>query len=389
MPATETKQTATDRKRQDGELFLIDGNSLAYRAFFALPESIATADGRPTNAIYGFASMMAKVLTEHHPRAVIVAWDAGMSGLELDYEEYKAQRPPRPDLLSEQWPHLWPLAEAFGFHNVKVEGWEADDVIATLVREAREVEIPVMVVSGDRDVYQVVGEGVRVMTTSRGVTETRVYDRDGVIERYGVPPELVTDLIGLKGDTSDNIPGVPGIGDKTAAQLLNEYGDLDGVLANVDKISGAKRKENLTKHAEDAQISKKLATAITDIDVELDLDELMAKEMDRTRLREVAREFELRVILQRLEEELGTDFIPDAKVEEELDATAEQGEVENLAEGEVSMAIEGETWAGYDGKRLVQGACADLGELAKSLAKRRLIGHDLKSLGGGAQHGLL
>jgi DNA polymerase I len=230
---------------------------------------------------------------------------------------------------------------------------------------------------------------VRVMTTSRGVTDTKIYDREGVIERYGVPPELVTDLIGLKGDTSDNIPGVPGIGDKTAAQLLNEYGDLDGVLANVDKISGAKRKQNLNNHAEDARTSKKLATAITDIDVELDLDELIAKEMDRTRLREVAREFELRVILQRLEEELGADFIPDAKVEEELDATAEQGEVEDLADGEVSMAIEGETWAGYDGKRLVQGACADLGELAESLAKRRLIGHDLKSLGGGAQHGLL
>ena len=114
-----------------------------------------------------------------------------MSGREVTYEPYKAQRRPRPDLLSEQWPHLAPLAEAFGFHNVKVEGWEADDVIATLVRHAREAEIPVMVVSGDRDVYQVVGDGVRVMTTSRGVTETKVYDREGVIERYGVPPELV------------------------------------------------------------------------------------------------------------------------------------------------------------------------------------------------------
>jgi DNA polymerase I len=228
-----------------------------------------------------------------------------------------------------------------------------------------------------------------VMTTSRGVTDTRIYDREGVIERYGVPPELVTDLIGLKGDTSDNIPGVPGIGDKTAAQLLNEYGDLEGVLANVEKISGAKRKENLTNHAEEARISKKLATAITDIDVELDLDEEVAKVMDRSRLREVAREFELRVILQRLEEELGADFIPDSKVEEELDATAEQGGIEDLAEGEVSMAIEGETWAGYDGSRLVQGACPAMAELAESLRSRQLIGHDLKSLGGGAQHGLL
>src|SRR5215212_6855661 len=162
----------------DSELFLIDGNSLAYRAFFALPESIATADGRPTNAIYGFASMMAKILIEHHPKAVIVVWDAGMSGREVVYEEYKSQRKPRPDLLSEQWPHLAPLAEAFGFVNVKVDGWEADDVIAALARQAREASIPVMVVSGDRDVYQVVTDGVRVMTTSRGITDTRVYDAE-------------------------------------------------------------------------------------------------------------------------------------------------------------------------------------------------------------------
>jgi DNA polymerase I len=376
-------------KKDAGELFLIDGNSLAYRAFFALPESIATHDGRPTNAIYGLASMFAKFLIDENPRAVVVCWDAGWSGRENTYEPYKSQRKPRPDLLRDQWPHLMPLAEAFGFTNIKVDGYEADDVIASLTKRAREQGLDVMVVSGDRDVYQLVEDGVRVMTTSRGVTDTKVYDRDGVVERYGVPPERVTDLIGLKGDTSDNIPGVPGIGDKTAAQLLNEYGDLEGVLANIDNISGAKRKENLTNHAEDARISKELATAITDIDVELDLDELMSKRMDRSRLREVAREFELRVILQRLEEELGADFIPDAKVEEELDATAQEGSIEDLAEGDVALAIVGGTWSGYDGKRLVEGDCPDFAELAKALGERRLIGHDLKTLGGGARFGVL
>ena len=170
------------RRRPNGkseELFLIDGNSLAYRAFFALPESIATSDGRPTNAIYGFASMMVKILIDHSPKAVIVAWDAGWSGREKVYAEYKSQRKSRPDLLKEQWPHLAPLAEAFGFANVAVEGYEADDVIATLARQACDAEIPVMIVSGDRDVYQLVGDGVRVMTTSRGVTDTKIYDRDG------------------------------------------------------------------------------------------------------------------------------------------------------------------------------------------------------------------
>ena len=168
------------------ELFLVDGNSLAYRAFFALPESIGDSDGRPTNAIYGLASMLVKIIDEHHPGGVVVAWDAGMSGREVTYDLYKAQRKSRPDLLREQWPHLMPLVEAFGYTNVKVEGFEADDVIATLAVRAREQGIPVMVVTGDRDAYQLVGDGVRVMSTSRGITETKVYDRDAVVERYGV-----------------------------------------------------------------------------------------------------------------------------------------------------------------------------------------------------------
>src|SRR5690606_28237421 len=195
--ATSEKARATEAgdERQGGELFLIDGNSLAYRAFFALPESIATADGRPTNAIYGLASMLAKIVVEHRPAGVVVAWDAGYSGREVAYDLYKAQRKPRPDLLREQWPHLMPLVEAFGYTNVKVDGYEADDVIASLTRQARERGIEVMVVTGDRDAYQLVGEGVRVMSTSRGITETKIYDREAVIERYGVPPELITDLM--------------------------------------------------------------------------------------------------------------------------------------------------------------------------------------------------
>ena len=174
------------RGEDQPELFLVDGNSLAYRAFFALPESIGTSDGRPTNAIYGLASMLVKIIDEHHPAGVVVAWDAGMSGREVTYDLYKAQRKPRPDLLREQWPHLMPLVEAFGYTNVKVEGYEADDVIASLTRQAREQGIPVMVVTGDRDAYQLVGEGVRVMSTSRGITETKIYDSDAVLERYGV-----------------------------------------------------------------------------------------------------------------------------------------------------------------------------------------------------------
>jgi DNA polymerase-1 len=390
-PAREGRAAGKAKKAGEaspGELFLIDGNSLAYRAFFALPESIATADGRPTNAIYGFASMMAKILIEHRPQAVIVAWDAGMSGRELTYEPYKAQRRPRPDLLADQWPHLAPLAEAFGFHNVKVEGWEADDVIATLVREAREAGIPVMVVSGDRDVYQVVDKGVRVMTTSRGVTDTRIYDREGVIERYGVPPELVPDLIGLKGDTSDNIPGVPGIGDKTAAQLLQEFGSLEAVLENVDKISGAKRKQNLTEHAEDARVSKQLAILKRDIEVPIDVRREARAKPDRSRLREVAAEFELRQVIQRLDEEFPED-VPGRAVEETLVVEAQEGTPADLADGPISIAVSGGRWAGSDGKQVVAGEARDLAELAEELRGRPLLAHDVKSQGGGGRSGLL
>ena len=370
------------------ELFLLDGNSLAYRAFFALPESIATSDGRPTNAIFGFASMLVKLITDHRPAGLIVAWDAGMSGREQTYPEYKAQRSSRPDLLREQWPHLIPLVEAFGYPNVRVEGWEADDVIASLTRQAREQDIPVMVVTGDRDAYQLVGDGVRVMTTSRGITDTRVYDRDGVIQRYGVPPELVTDLIGLKGDTSDNIPGVPGIGDKTAAQLLQEYGSLEAVLENVDKISGAKRKQNLTEHAEDARVSKELARLHFDVETGIDVSSAMSAEPDRGALREFAREFELRAVMERLEEGLPEgEAVPGRAVETELEVEAVEGTPADLAAGPVALAVAGLEWAGTDGRRVVRGEMSHE-DLVAALEGRALVGHDVKSLGGG-RHGLL
>jgi len=370
------------------ELFLIDGNSLAYRAYFALPESIGTSDGRPTNAIYGLASMLVKVITEHRPAGVVVAWDAGMSGREVTYDLYKAQRPPRPDLLSEQWPHLMPLVEAFGYTNVKVEGYEADDVIASLVRQGREEGIPVMVVTGDRDAYQLVGDGVRVMSTSRGITETKVYDREAVIERYGVPPELVTDLMGLRGDTSDNIPGVPGIGEKTATRLLQEFGSLEEVLANVDKVSGAKRKQNLVEHADDARMSKQLATLQYEIETGVDLAEAMASEPDRGVLREFMREFELRAVLERLEEALpGDEALPGRSVETELAVEAVEGTPADLGDGPAALAIDGNRWACSDGERVVTGE-STLDELAVALADRPLLAHDAKSLGGG-RHGLL
>jgi DNA polymerase I len=372
------------------ELFLIDGNSLAYRAFFALPESIGTSDGRPTNAIYGLASMLVKIIDEHHPAGVVVAWDAGMSGREVTYDLYKAQRKPRPDLLREQWPHLMPLVEAFGYTNVKIEGYEADDVIASLTRQAREEGIAVMVVTGDRDAYQLVGEGVRVMSTSRGITETKVYDRDAVEERYGVAPELITDMMGLRGDTSDNIPGVPGIGEKTATQLLQQFGSLEGVLSSVEEISGAKRKQNLLEHADDARLSKQLATLQHEVETGLALAEVMGTEPDRGALRDFMREFELRAVMERLEEALPDgDAVPGRRVEHELAVEAEEGTPADLSKGQgpIAVAVDRDRWAGADGGRVLTGH-ASAEELVVALGGRPLVAHDAKSLGGG-RHGLL
>src|SRR3712207_4076447 len=167
------------------ELFLIDGNSLVYRAFFALPESIATSDGRHTNAIFGFASMLVKLITDHGMQPTVVVWDAGSSGRKEVYEEYKGHRPKKPDLLGEQYPHMQPLVEAFGYANYAVDGFEADDVIATLAERAKEKQIPVTIVTGDRDAFQLIGDGVKVMATSRGITETKTYDRQDVIDQIG------------------------------------------------------------------------------------------------------------------------------------------------------------------------------------------------------------
>src|SRR3954453_21578333 len=238
--------------------------------------------------------MLVKLATDHGVAPTIVVWDAGSSGRKEVYEPYKAQRTSRPDLLREQWPALEPLVEAFGHRNYKVDGFEADDVIATLAEQAKGRGIPVMVVTGDRDAFQIVGDGVKVMATSRGITETKVYGPEEVLDRYGISHELIPDFYGLKGDTSDNIPGVPGIGDKTAADLLKRFGDLETVLASVDQISGAKRKQNLTDHADDARMSKMLATMVRDVPIDIDLEAEFTKTPDRTNLRAVFRDWELR-----------------------------------------------------------------------------------------------
>jgi DNA polymerase-1 len=385
------------------ELFLIDGNSLVYRAFFALPESIATSDGRPTNAIFGFASMLVKLVSEYGVRPTVVVWDAGDSGRKQVSADYKAQRASRPDLLKEQWPAMAPLVEAFGYSNLSVQGFEADDVIASLAGQAKAKQVSVMIVTGDRDAFQLIEDGVRVMATSRGITETKIYDRQAVVDRYGIPPELIPDFYGLKGDTSDNIPGVPGIGDKTASDLLQRFGDLETVLASIDEISGAKRKENLVNHAEDARISKVLATAQRDVPVDFDVAAEMTREPDRSRLRAMFRDFELRDPLRRLEEALAeVEDAPELPRPETADArhvhvkpgsAAEAARLPGdrlavavakpeAAEGELIPREDAWRFAVYGGgDTAIAGEVADPAELVAALAGRPVIAHDAKSLG--------
>ncbi len=389
----------------DRRLFLIDGPSLVYRAFYALPESIATSTGEPTNAIFGFASMLVKIVTEYGVCPTLVVWDAGTSGRSEVFSEYKAQRRSRPDLLKQQWPAMEPLVESFGYGNVRVEGYEADDVIASLAARATGSEPPVsvMIVTGDRDALQLVDEPglIKVMATSRGITDTKVYDRQAVIDRYGIPPELIPDFYGLKGDTSDNIPGVPGIGEKTAADLIRAHGTLEGVLSHIDDISGPKRKQNLLEHAEDARMSKQLATVQRDIDVDVDLAAEAAREPDRVLVREFFRRYELRDPLRRLEEALGDPDVaaPAPSAEVTLTARLREGSVADLAglPDDAELAVladereapdgelfaEGRPWrfaVAHDGE-VLSGECESSEELVAACGERPVTAHDAKALG--------
>src|SRR6266571_6326405 len=294
-----------DAPARDAELFLVDGNNLAYRAFFALPEELATSEGFPTNALLGFTNMLFKLLSDYRPKGVAVAWDTRPVHRHAQAEAaevvYKEGRRPMPDLLAEQFPHFRPIVEAFGYRNLEFEGWEADDVIATLATRADEAGVKTTVVSTDRDAFQLVTGNVALMMTPRGVSDVQVYTPDRVEARYGIKPEQIPDFIGLKGDTSDNIPGVPGIGDKTAGQLIAQYGSVEGVLEHLDELSPARRK-NLTEHAEQAVSSKQLATMRRDLDIDCDPPDLVLAPPDRAQLRETFRKFEFRNLLNRIDE---------------------------------------------------------------------------------------
>ena len=346
-----------DGPARDAEFFLVDGNNLAYRAFFALPEELQTSDGQPTNALLGFTNMLFKLLSDYRPRGVAVAWDTRpvhrAAVAEAAEVVYKEGRREMPGLLREQFPHFRPIVEAFGYRNLEFEGWEADDVIATLATRADEAGIKTCVVSTDRDAFQLCSQNVTLMMTPRGVADVNVYTPERVEARYGVRPDQVPDFIGLKGDTSDNIPGVPGIGDKTAGQLIAQYGSLEAVLEHVAELSPARAK-NLRENADQARTSKELATMRRDLPLDVDPADLVSGAPDRSTLKEIFRRFEFRALLGRVD--TLDEAVPAAAAAELEDVTVpwREGELPAL-HGVVGYAADAERGAVATGAEVVVG----------------------------------
>lgn len=252
---------------------VIDGNSLMHRAFHAVPPTMNAPDGRPTNAIFGFLNMFLKMIDAFNPDGVVVAFDKGKPRVRMEMlPQYKAQRPPMDPDLHAQFPMIKELLVALNVPILQSEGWEGDDILGTMARLGEEAGCDMLLVTGDRDMYQLVTEHVNVVSTRKGLSDVAIMTPESVDDLYhGITPALVPDFYGLKGDTSDNIPGVPGIGPKKASALIAQYGSLDEVIAHADEVKG-KMGENLRAHIDDALLSRKVATIRTDAPVELDFD---------------------------------------------------------------------------------------------------------------------
>ena len=253
---------------------VIDGNSLMHRAFHAVPPTMNAPDGTPTNAVFGFLSMLLKFIDMEHPDVLICAFDAGKPEFRLKaIEQYKANRPPMDPALKAQFPVIEDLLECLHVPVVKLDGWEGDDVLGTVSAACEARGDETLLVSGDKDIYQLVTERTRVVTTKKGMTDVVLYGPDEVFERYGVTPAQFIDFLGLKGDTADNIPGVPGIGDVSAKNLLQKYGSLEGIYGHLDELKG-KQLQNLQENRDLAFASRDVATIIRNVDLDLDLDDM-------------------------------------------------------------------------------------------------------------------
>lgn len=284
-------------------LFLLDGHSLAHRAFYALP-LLQNSSGEYTNAVFGFARMLFRLIDDEDPDLMLVAFDKKAPTFRHEeYEDYKANRKKMPDELSPQIPLIKELLRVLKIPVLEIEGYEADDVIGTLARKGEEEGLEVRIVTGDRDALQLVTEKINVIYTRRGITEIDNYDLDKVRERYQLEPGQLVDMKGLMGDSSDNIPGVPGIGEKTAISLLKEFSCLENILDNIEQVSGKKRRENLRRYAEQARMSKVLGRIIVDVPLEVDFEDCRLEEPEEEEIIELFERLEFTSLIDRFKQE--------------------------------------------------------------------------------------
>lgn len=347
------------KKMDAGKLILLDGNSLLYRAFYALPP-MSAPDGRPTNAVYGFMNMLLRLCADEQPDYIAVAFDKSrVTFRHGEFADYKATRAATPDDLRPQFGLLHEALAVLGIAACEVDGFEADDIIGTLSRAGAENGLEVLIVTGDRDALQLVSPQTHVLLTRRGITETERYDLNALRERYGLSPEQMIELKGLMGDHSDNIPGVPGVGEKTALKLLREYGTIDELLARLGEMKAGKLAEKLAAYAPQALLSRRLATIVRDVPVSLTVEELRCREPDYPALRALFNSLGFRRLLTRLD---------DAKVRE-----AEEAPVlsDAAAPGDLPYQV-------------VTVTAAELGQLAAAAARAGLL--VFRSVTGGSGH---
>lgn len=289
---------------------VIDGNSLMHRAYHAVPPTLTGPDGTPTNAAFGFLAMLIKLIEVSHPDAIVCAFDKGRPAFRTEaLEQYKAQRPPMDEDLKVQFPIIEKLLEAMNIPVVSLKGWEGDDILGTISARDELLGYRTLLVTGDKDAYQLASDLTQIVTTKRGITDVAIYGPDEVEERYGVRPDQFIDFLGLKGDKSDNIPGVPGIGDKKAAAMLQEYEHLEGIYEHLDAFRG-KQLENLINHREDAFLSRKVATIVRNLEFDLDLENLSFPSFESEKVVEAFQEVRFMAHLSKV-----LSFVGDNKTE--------------------------------------------------------------------------
>lgn len=322
------------------KLALLDGHSLAYRAFYALPSDLATPSGQVTNAVFGFTSMLIKLLDDEAPDAVAVAWDRKAPTFRSErYPEYKANRESAPDLFRSQIPIIKEVLDALEIPQVSVPGFEADDVIATLLEQGRELGYEVLVVTGDRDAFQLSNDDVTILYTKRGISDTVHATPDWVVERYGIGPERYVEFAALRGDPSDNLPGVPGVGEKTASKLLNRYGSLEELFEHLDDLT-PKLRENLDAARDQVMLNRSLMTMVRDVPFEeLSPADLVLTPFDRDTVRKLFDELAFAGLWRRLED-LGGITEAERSVEDIEVVTAPSPRQASLLAGEGPVALD-------------------------------------------------